>query len=211
MSDRTRTSAETAGYTAEPNSAQNEHRVIEYRRCTSDAHRMARRVTHLVTHLVVAIASGLAMTAGSLAAQSDTAPSLGPVAVGTRVRLWERVASDVSVPVIGRVERIARDSITLAPEAVARPVELAWPSVSRIEVSAGPRTGSRSAGALTGGIIGALGGAVAGVILGNMTNRNAPKFAVAGFVVGGGAGAAIGAYVPGERWQPATTTAVPAH
>ncbi len=147
------------------------------------------------------------MAAGSAAAQSDTTPALGPVAVGTRVRLWERVASDVSVPVVGRVERIGRDSITLAPEAVATPVELAWPSVSRIDVSAGPQTGSRSAGALKGGIIGALGGAVAGVILGNMANRNAPKFAVVGFVLGGGAGAGIGAYTPGERWQPATTAA----
>jgi hypothetical protein len=172
---------------------------------------VARRAAHLAAHLVVAIASGLAMTAGSAAAQSDTTPALGPVAAGTRVRLWERVASDVSVPVIGRVTRIGRDSITLAPESLAIPVELAWPSVARIEVSAGPQTGSRSAGALRGGIIGALGGAVAGVILGNMANGNAPKFAVAGFVLGGGAGAGIGAYTPGERWQPATsTTAVPA-
>jgi|SRR5579863_4570863 hypothetical protein len=175
---------------------------MQYRHCTSDAPSVARRVAHLV----VAIASGLAMVAGNAAAQSDTTPVLGPVAVGTRVRLWERVASDVSVPVIGRVGRIARDSITLAAEAVATPVELAWPSVSRIEVSAGPQTGSRSAGALRGGIIGALGGAVAGVILGNMANRNAPKFAIAGFVIAGGAGAGIGAYAPGERWQPATTT-----
>lgn len=151
------------------------------------------------------------MAAGSAAAQGDTTPALGPVVVGTRVRLWERVAGDISVPVIGRVERIARDSITLAPEAVAAPVELAWPSVSRVEVSAGPQTGSRSAGALKGGIIGALGGAVAGAILGNMANRNAPKFAIAGLVLGGGAGAAIGAYTPGERWQPATTTAAPEH
>jgi len=65
-------------------------------------------MAHRATHLVVAIASGLVMTASSAAAQSDTTPALGPVAVGTRVRLWERVASDVSVPVIGRVERIAR-------------------------------------------------------------------------------------------------------
>ena len=170
-----------------------------------------RIMAHRATHLVVAIASGLVMTASSAAAQSDTTPALGPVAVGTRVRLWERVASDVSVPVIGRVERIARDSIMLAPEAVATPVEVAWPAVSRIEVSAGPRTGSRSLGALKGGIIGALGGAVAGAILGNMANRNAPTFAIAGFVLGGGAGAGIGAYAPGERWQPVTATAAPAH
>ena len=166
-----------------------------------------RKLPRRATHLVVAIATGLAMSAGRAAAQSDTTPALGPVVVGTRVRLWERVASDVSVPVIGRVERIARDSITLAPEAVTTPVELAWPSVSRIEVSVGPQTGSRSAGALKGGIIGALGGAVAGAILGNMASRNAPKFAVAGFVLGGGAGAGIGAYMPGERWQPAATMA----
>jgi hypothetical protein len=149
------------------------------------------------------------MTAGCAVAQSDTTPAVGPVAAGTRVRLWERVASDVSVPVIGRVERVARDSITLIPEAVAAPVELAWPSVSRTEVSAGPQTGSRAAGALTGGIIGALGGAVAGAILGNMANRNAPKFAIAGLVIGGGGGAGIGAYSPGERWQPAAAAAAP--
>ncbi len=192
--------------------------MIQYRRCTSDAQSVATRSVAIrssagrglrrrATHLVVAIASGLAMAAGSAAAQSDTTPALGPVVVGTRVRLWERVASNVSVPMVGRVERIARDSITLVPEAVTTPVELAWPSVSRIEVSVGPQTGSRSAGALTGGIIGALGGAVAGAILGNMANRNAPKFAIAGFLLGGGAGAGIGAYMPGERWQPATTTA----
>jgi hypothetical protein len=115
----------------------------------------------------------------------------------------------VSVPVIGRVERIGHDSITLAPEAVPNPVEVAWPAVSRIEVSAGPRTGSRSLGALKGGIIGALGGAVAGAILGNVANRNAPTFAIAGFVLGGGAGAGIGAYAPGERWQPALMGSVP--
>ncbi len=192
--------------------------MIQYRRCTSDArsvatHRVAtrslagRRLPRRATHLVVAIASGLIVAAGSAAAQSDTTPALGPVVVGTRVRVWERVASDVSVPVIGRVERIARDSITLAPAAVATPVGLAWPSVSRIEVSVGPQTGSRSAGALKGGIIGALGGAVAGAILGNMANRNAPKFAIAGLLLGGGAGAGIGAYMPGERWQAVTTAA----
>jgi hypothetical protein len=162
-----------------------------------------RTVARRAAHFAIAIAGSLAIATGTATAQSDTTPALGPVAVGTRVRLWERVASDVSVPVIGRVERIGHDSITLAPEAVASPVELAWPAVSRIELSAGPGTGSRSFGALKGGIIGALGGAVAGAILGNMSNRDAPKFAIAGFVVGGGGGAAIGAYAAGERWQQA--------
>ena len=34
--------------------------------------------------------------------------------------------------------------------------------------------------------------------------HNAPAFGVVGFVIGGAGGAAIGAYTPGERWQPVT-------
>jgi hypothetical protein len=157
-------------------------------------------------HLAAVIAGSLAAAAGTAAAQSDTTHPAGPVAVGARVRIWERVASDISVPVTGRVERLAPDSITLAAESVASPVELAWPAVTRIEISAGPQTGSRAAGALKGGIIGALGGAVVGVIVGNMAHRNAAELAVAGFFVGGDGGAAVGAYTPGERWQPVTNT-----
>jgi hypothetical protein len=189
--------------------------VIQYRLCKlaarTTALRGGLRATLRGAPVVLALTSGLAVATASAQTptQRDTAPTLGPIAAGTRVRLWERVASDMSVPVVGRVERIARDSITLAPDAVAAPVELAWPAVSRIEVSAGPMTGSRSLGALRGGIIGALGGAVAGAILGNMANRNAPKFAIVGFAVGGGGGAAIGAYTPGERWQPATASVPP--
>jgi hypothetical protein len=156
------------------------------------------------SRFAIVIAGSLAIAAGNAAAQRDTTRAVGPVAVGARVRLWERVASDVSIPVTGRVERLAHDSITLAAESVATPVTLAWPAVTRIEMSAGPQTGSRAGGALKGGIIGALGGAVLGVIAGNIANRNAPAFGVVGFVIGGAGGAAIGAYTPGERWQPVT-------
>jgi hypothetical protein len=156
--------------------------------------------------LAALIASSLTVAASTAAAQTDTTHAAGPVAVGARVRVWERVASDVSVPVTGRVARIAPDGITIAAESVPSPVELAWPAVTRIEISAGPQTGSRAAGALKGGIIGALGGAVLGAIIGNVANRNAPEFAVAGFFVGGAGGAAVGAYTPGERWQPVTNT-----
>jgi hypothetical protein len=152
------------------------------------------------------IASSLTVAASTATAQSDTTHAAGVVALGARVRIWERVASDISVPVTGRVERLAPDSITLAAESVASPIELAWPAVTRIEISAGPQTGSRAAGALKGGIIGALGGAVLGVIVGNMAHRNAPEAGVAGFFVAGAGGAAIGAYAPGERWQPVTNT-----
>jgi hypothetical protein len=160
-------------------------------------------------HVVIMIVGGLTLAAGTVAAQTDTTPPAGPVIVGTRVRVWQRVASDVSMPVVGRVAHITSDSIALYAEGLTTPVALAWPSVARVEVSAGPRTESRTTGAARGGIIGALGGAVLGVVLGNMANRNAPKFGVVGVVVGGGIGAGIGAYTPGERWQPATSPTRP--
>lgn len=144
------------------------------------------------------------LTAGTAAAQRDTTHTARQVAIGDRVRLWERVASDVSVPVTGHIDRLAPDTITLAAESVRQPLEVPWPAVTRMEISAGPRTGSRAMGALTGGVIGALGGAVLGAIAGNMAHRNAPEIAVIGFVVGGAGGAAVGAYSPGERWDPVT-------
>jgi hypothetical protein len=180
------------------------HSDTNHQRCVAEPQRYIERVMRRPSRLAIVVAGSLAIAAGNAAAQSDTTHALGPVAVGARVRLWERVASGVSIPVTGRVERIAPDSITLAAESVAAPVTLAWPAVTRVEMSAGPQTGSRGAGALKGGIIGALGGAVLGVIAGNIANRNAPAFGVVGFAIGGAGGAAIGAYTPGERWQPVT-------
>src|SRR5580693_5023569 len=147
------------------------HSDTNHQRCVAEPQRYIERVMRRPSRLAIVVAGSLAIAAGNAAAQSDTTHALGPVAVGARVRLWERVANGVSIPVTGRVERIAPDSITLAAESVAAPV-------TRVEMSAGPQTGSRGAGALKGGIIGALGGAVLGVIAGNIANRNAPAFGV---------------------------------
>ena len=149
------------------------------------------------------------LVAAGAGAQTDSTPLRGSVVAGTRVRVWQHVASSVSMPVVGRVAGMTSDSISVYADGLTTPIGLAWPSVERIEVSTGPRTGSRARGALTGGIIGALGGAVLGTVLGNVANRNAAKYAVVGLVAGGGIGAGIGAYIPGEQWQPATLPSRP--
>jgi len=145
----------------------------------------------------------LTLVAGRAAAQSDSMAPAGPVVAGTRVRVWEHVTSAVSMPVVGSVARVTSDSISLVADGLTAPVGIAWPSITRVEVSAGPRSGSRSTSAITGGIIGALGGAVLGVIAGNVASHNAATFGVVGGVVGAGVGAGVGAYMPGERWSPA--------
>lgn len=155
------------------------------------------------------VVGGLIVLAAGAGAQSDSATLRGPVVAGTRVRVWQRVASSVSVPIVGRVAQTTPDSIALHTEGVITPVALAWPAVERIEVSAGPLTGSRARGALIGGIIGAVGGAVFGAVLGNIANHNAARYAAVGFVGGGGIGAGVGAYIPGEQWQPATMPSRP--
>lgn len=131
--------------------------------------------------------------------------------LGTRARVWQRVASSLAVPVVGRVTRVGADTVALLPDGVSTPVSLSRQAITRVEVSAGPGTGSATNSAIRGAIVGALGGAVLGTIAGNLAKRNAAKLAIAGFGVGGGLGAGVGAALPGEAWRnaPLPTTPTP--
>jgi hypothetical protein len=137
--------------------------------------------------------------AQSPAAAPDTAGP--PIAVGTRVRLWEHVAPDLSVPVSGTLVRLTPDTVAVRPDGLATPVAVPRPIIARVERSGGPGTGSVATAAAKGAIVGAIGGAVLGAILGDLTKRNAAKIAIVGFGVGGGIGAGLGAARPGEAWQ----------
>jgi hypothetical protein len=155
----------------------------------------------LVALALVALALADAAAAQSLVRPDTTAL---PVAVGARVRLWDRVASDLSVPVTGTLARLTPDTVAVRPDGLAAPVAFPRPAITRVERSGGAGTGPAAAAAWKGAIAGAIGGAVLGVIFGDLTKRNAAKIAVAGFVVGGGLGAGFGAARPGEAWQRAT-------
>jgi hypothetical protein len=167
--------------------------------------RTSATMGHIRGTVRVVMTTGVALALSSIVVPAQQVASTSPVMVttGSRVRMWQQVGASLSVPVVGRVTQLGADSVAVQPDGVDHPVGIARSTVQRIESSAGQGSGSRAHGALTGAIIGALGGAVLGVIAGNIGNRNAPKFAVAGFGVGGAAGAGIGASVPTEGWLPA--------
>jgi hypothetical protein len=175
---------------------------------------MQRRTRGGTSHIGGAVravmATGVAVMLASVAVEAQQVAPASPVmvATGSRVRLWQQVGAGLSVPVVGRITQLGADSVAMQADGLAHPVGVARPRIRRIELSAGEGSGSRAHSVWTGAIVGALGGAVLGVIAGNVANRNAPKFAVAGFGLGGAVGAGLGATAPSEGWLPAELPSV---
>ena len=136
-------------------------------------------------------------------AQTPDTSHVTVVALGARVRLWERAATDLDFPVVGSVTRITGDSVGIQPDGGMSPSAISRLAVTHIESSAGPRTASRGSAAWKAAIIGGLGGGVLGVIVGNLTRRNAARYGLYAAGVGAAAGAGVGANWPGEAWQTA--------
>ncbi len=127
-----------------------------------------------------------------------------PVAVGTRIRLWELAAHDLSIPVVGRLARVTTDSVDIRPDGDPSPLAISRPLITRVESSTGPHARSRSTTALMGAAIGALGGGILGIIAGNLSRSNAARLGIYSGLAGAGVGAAAGAALPGDAWKRAT-------
>jgi hypothetical protein len=131
------------------------------------------------------------------------------IKVGERVRLWQRVANDLNTPLKGTVTSLVPDSVGVRPDGIEAPLILPRQSITRVDLSGGPKSGSRVNSTLTGMLVGGLTGAIIGVITGNLTGKNSAKGAyvggAAGLVIGGG----VGYVLPGEAWRPAQLPPLP--
>ena len=142
----------------------------------------------------------LLMPAFAPAAGEDV-PLQQSLTPGTRVRI---LAPGVAAnKVIGTVEKVSEDSVTLNVPGRNEPVSILREKIARLDVSEGPR--SRGVDAAIGGVIGAGIGA-AGCAAGNGSGQGhiVSTGAVAGVcaLFGGGLGALIGALIPpGEHWK----------
>ena len=127
---------------------------------------------------------------------------------GMRVRI---LAPEISPhKVIGTVQRVSEDSVTLNVPGRNEPVSVLREKIARLDVSDGPR--SRGVDSAIGAGVGAAVGA-AGCAAGNGGGRNdvvrISTGAVAAFcgLLGGGLGALIGAIIPpGEHWKEIAAT-----
>jgi hypothetical protein len=143
----------------------------------------------------------------AIAADGD-APLQQSLTPGTRVRI---LAPGVAPnKVIGTVEKVSDDSVTLNVPGRNEPVSILREKIARLDVSDGPR--SRGVDSAIGAGIGAAVGA-AGCALGNGGGQNdvvrISTGAVAGVcaVFGAGLGALIGAVIPpGEHWKAISAT-----
>jgi hypothetical protein len=143
----------------------------------------------------------------AIAADGD-APLQQSLTPGMRVRI---LAPGVAPnKVIGTVEKVSDDSVTLNVPGRNEPVSILREKIARLDVSDGPR--SRGVDSAIGAGIGAAVGA-AGCALGNGGGQNdvvrISTGAVAGVcaVFGAGLGALIGAVIPpGEHWKAISAT-----
>jgi hypothetical protein len=139
------------------------------------------------------------------AADGDVPPPLS-LTPGMRVRI---LAPEVSPrKVIGTVEKVSADSVTLDVPGRSEPVSILREKIERLDVSGGRR--SRGVDAAIAGLIGAAISA-AGCALSNGSGQGhiVTTGEVAAFcaVVGGSLGALIGVAIPpGERWKEGSTT-----
>jgi len=133
---------------------------------------------------------------------SPAEPSV--VSVGSRVRLWEHAAADLSVPIVGQLTAVARDTVGVRPDGGTTAIGIARPSLVRIESSVGPQSASRAGGAWKGVAAGGLGGGLLGVIVGSLARRNAAKLGLYSAGIGAVIGAGAGATWPGEAWHRAS-------
>ena len=110
---------------------------------------------------------------------------------------------------MGSVTGLPPDSVAVRPNGLKVPVTLPRQSITRVDLSRGPNSGSRTALTLTGMLIGLLGGATIGVVGGDLAKKNAAKAGAVGAVVGIVIGGGIGYALPGEAWQRAQFPAGP--
>lgn len=148
----------------------------------------------------------LSLACTSVSAADGDVPLPQSLMPGMRVRILAPDASPRKI--IGTVEQVSDDSVTLDVPGRNEPVSILREKIARLDVSGGP--GSRGVGAAIGGVIGAGIGA-AGCALSNGSGRGhiVSTGAVAGFcaVLGGGLGALIGVAIPpGERWKEISTS-----
>src|SRR5450755_1368376 len=143
--------------------------------------------------LLIAFRSAIAVD-GDVPLQQSLTP-------GMRVRI---LAPELSPhKVIGTVQRVSEDSVTLDVPGRNELVSVLREKIARLDVSEGPR--SRGVDVAIGGVIGAGIGA-GGCAAGNGSGQGhiVSTGAVAGVcaLLGGGLGALIGAVIPpGERWK----------
>jgi hypothetical protein len=143
----------------------------------------------------------------AIAADGDT-PLQQSLTPGMRVRI---LAPELSPhKVIGTVQRVSEDSVTLDVPGRNEPVSVLREKIARLDVSEGPR--SRGVDSAIGAGIGAAVGA-GGCAAGNGGGQNdvvrISTGAVAAFcaLLGGGLGALIGALIPpGEHWKEIAAT-----
>ena len=143
----------------------------------------------------------------AIAADGDT-PLLQSLTPGMRVRI---LAPGVAPnKVIGTVEKVSDDSVTLNVPGRTEPVSILREKIAQLDVSEGPR--SRGVDSTIGAGIGAAVGA-AGCAAGNGGGQNdvvrISTGAVAAFcaLLGGGLGALIGVLIPpGEHWKEIAAT-----
>lgn len=148
------------------------------------------------------------LLAASLVPTSIIAQVVAPVAVGSRVRYWERAGGDT--PTVAIVDGISDDTLLLRRGGSALDAHVPRSSIIRMDVSAG-RMRSHATGALGGLGLGVLAGAMGGGIASATTRRksglcdcvptglNIAVGAVLGGVLGLVAGTIIG--IPREHWQ----------
>jgi hypothetical protein len=143
----------------------------------------------------------LSLASESAPAAGEDVPLQQSLTPGMRVRI---LAPDLSPSkVIGTIEQVSDDSVTLGVPGRNEPVSILREKIARLDVSEGPR--SRGVDATIGGVIGA--GIAAGACA--AWNRSGQGHLVSTGEVAGvcalfgsGIGAGIGAAIPpGERWK----------
>lgn len=165
-----------------------------------------RKFPGAIVSLCVALVV-LSFASASVFAADEDVPLLQSLTPGMRVRI---LAPEVSAhKVIGTVQRVSEDSVTLDVPGRNEPVSVLREKIARLDVSEGPR--SRGVDAAIGAVIGAgigAGGCAAGNGGGGQ-GHIVSTGAVAGFcaLLGGGLGALIGAVIPpGEHWRAISAT-----
>ena len=142
----------------------------------------------------------LAASTAASAADEDV-PLQQLLTPGMRVRILAPGVSPSKV--IGTVEQVGNDSVTLNVPGRDEPVSVLREKIARLDVSDGPR--SRGVDAAIGAGIGAGIGAAGGALTnGSGSGHIVSTGAVAGFcaLLGAGLGALIGAAIPpGEHWK----------
>ena len=143
----------------------------------------------------------LSLASESAPAAGEDAPLQQSLTPGMRVRI---LAPDLSPSkVIGTIEQISDDTLTLDVPGRNEPVSILREKIARLDVSGGPR--SRGVDATIGGVIGA-GIAAAACAAWNRSGQGhlVSSGEVAGVcaVFGSGIGAIIGVAIPpGEHWK----------